>query len=94
LIAYEIPKAKDKENRRKHGMPLSSGDLVFEGLYFETIDFRRDYGELRLVAVGPAFGGGDRLLSVTYTWREQRRRFISVRQASGDESRRYHHRHS
>ena len=70
----------------KHGVALSLGDTVFVRLYFETVDARRSYGELRLIAVGPASRVGDKLLSVTYTWREDRRRLISVRQASGDET--------
>jgi len=94
LAVSEIGKAKDKENRRKHGMPLTVGDLVFDGLYFETVDARRDYGELRLVAVGLAIEAGDTILSVTYTWREQRRRLISVGQASGHERRRFYHCHA
>jgi uncharacterized DUF497 family protein len=88
LSDFEAGKAKDKENRRKHGLSLDVGRFVFDGLYFETVDRRRDYGEVRLVAVGPAIGLlGDKLLSVTYTWRDDRRRFISVRQASGNEGR-------
>ena len=94
MLASEFDKAKDKENRRKHGLPLVAGNLVFEGLYYEEVDDRRTYGELRLVAVGQAADDSDNLLSVTYTWREQRRRLISVRQASGDERRRYRDRHA
>ena len=84
----EFDKAKDKENRRKHGMSLAVGDLIFDGLYFETVDRRRDYGELRLVAIGSAVGVGNPLLSVAYTWHGQKRRVISVRQpmATNDDS--------
>jgi uncharacterized DUF497 family protein len=95
LSDFEVGKAKDKQNRVKHGTSLAAGTYVFDGLYFEIVDRRRDYGETRLVAVGHAVGSvGDKLLSVTYTWRDDRRRLISVRQASGDERRRYHHRHA
>ncbi|MBV8971011.1 MAG: BrnT family toxin [Sphingomonadaceae bacterium] len=91
---FEFDRAKSKENWRKHGMGLEAGRLIFDSLYFEVVDRRRDYGETRLVAIGPLGGGSDNLLSITYVWRDDRRRLISVRQASGPERRGYRDRHA
>jgi len=94
VTGFEIDRTKNKENLRKHQLALSIGNFVFDGLYFETVDVRRDYYETRLIVVGPVQQLGDKLLSVAYTWRDQQRRIFSVRSASVPESREYHRRHA
>jgi len=80
--AIEYDAAKNRENRRKHGVPLSLAALMFERAVFETIDDRFDYGETRWNALGLIEG---RVLHCTYTWRGKRRRIISLRKATKQE---------
>lgn len=93
MTGFEIDPEKDAINRRKHLLPLAFGVFVFDDSYIEEEDTRFDYGETRFVAIGPIAGTGDRLYSVTYTWRGIRRRLISVRKASVREIRKYRRSH-
>lgn len=93
-MLFDFDPLKDQANREKHGIALAYGSLVFEGTYIEAEDVRRPYGETRFTAVGPIPPGGDKLYSVTYTWRGPTRRLISVRRASEKEARTYHGRHA
>ena len=93
MSEFEVDPEKDAINRRKHLLPLDFGVLVFEDSYIEEEDARFEYGETRFVAIGPIAGTGDRLYSVTYTWRGITRRLISVRKASVREIRKYRQSH-
>ncbi len=88
-MQFEFDPDKDAINRRKHRIALAYGLLVFRGQFIESEDTRYPYGEPRLVAVGPIPPDGDKLYSVTYTWRGAIRRLISVRRASDKEIRAY-----
>ncbi len=92
-MGYEIDPEKDRINRAKHGLALVVGLLVFRGDYIEEVDDRSDYGETRLIAIGPVAAMSDRLYLVTYTWRGAKRRIISVRTASEREARKYRRSH-
>lgn len=89
---FEIDPVKNATNVEKHGLPLAVGALVILGDCVEWVDERRDYGEVRVVAVGPALPQGDKIFSVVYTWRGDRRRLISVRRASVRELREFRRR--
>lgn len=82
----EFDPEKDAINQRKHGIPLGIGRLVIEHKIGETIDDRRDYGEVRMNAFGLIAG---RLFVCTYTMRLETYRVISVRKASRQEQRRW-----
>lgn len=76
---------KDAENLAKHGLSLGE----FPGFDLEpneTIDDRRDYGEIRFRAFGRIFGGG---YCLVYTLRDGKQRSISFRRAHEKEMRRY-----
>lgn len=90
---YELDTNKDALNRERHNVSLTTGLLVFRGVYIEMVDDRFDYGETRLVAIGPVAALSGRLYSVTYTWRGAKRRIISVRIASEPEAREYRRYH-
>lgn len=79
----EFDDKKDAINQVKHGLPLSLAALLFEGDYKEKPDIRRDYGEPRIIAIGPIAG---RLCVCIYTWRKGIRRIISLRKANRRES--------
>ena len=81
---YEWDERKRAENADKH-------DIDFTAIYgfeWDTVVQRSNttHGELRWVATSYI---GDRLYTVVYTWRGDRRRIISLRKASPREMRDY-----
>lgn len=81
---YEWDEQKRQENADKHG-------IDFTAVYnfdWDTAVQRSNatHGELRWVATGYM---GDRLHTVVYTWRGERKRIISLRIASNGERREY-----
>jgi uncharacterized DUF497 family protein len=81
-VEIEFDTEKDAVNRAKHGLPLDLAALLFAGAYQEKIDDRQDYGEARMIAFGMIMG---RLCACAYTWRNNRRRIISLRKANSRE---------
>ena len=75
----EFDAEKDAINQAKHGLPLEFASLLFAGDYTEKPDDRQDYGETRMIAMGPIAG---RLCVCVYTWRDRVRRIISLRKAN------------
>ncbi len=74
--------AKDAANLAKHGLSLKlASDLDWETAAIKRDD-RRDYGEVRYVAVGYI---GDRLYFTAYVERDGGYRIISLRKASNRE---------
>lgn len=66
----------------KHGLSLSEAAKLEwdDALIWE--DTRRDYGEVRMIALGVI---GERLYCVVYVDREDTRRIISLRKANNKE---------
>ena len=74
--------AKDAANLAKHGVSLEwASDLDWETAVIKRDD-RRNYGEVRYVAVGYI---GDRLYFTAYVERDGGYRIISLRKASNRE---------
>lgn len=71
--------AKDAENKRKHGISLADAAYMDWDAALVWQDTRYDYGEVRMVALGPI---GERLYCVAYVDRESIRRVISLRKAN------------
>ena len=65
-------------NIAKHGVDFVAAARVFDGPILEVEDRRRDYGEMRFLALGEIAG---QAITVVYTWRGRRRRIISARRA-------------
>lgn len=86
---FEFDPEKDAINREKHGLPLLVAVDLFDGPFVEREDERHDYGETRFEATGPVARLDDRIHVVVYTWRDGKRRLISVRKANGKEVRKY-----
>ncbi len=63
-------------------LPFEAAVVMFDGPTFEMIDARRDYGEIRVKAIGVVNG---RYLACIYTDRADIRRIISLRMANGKE---------
>ncbi|MDH4046374.1 MAG: BrnT family toxin [Gemmatimonadota bacterium] len=78
--------AKRFANLAKHGVDFVGAARVFAGPIFEIPDRRRDYRELRVVAVGEHAG---QLLTAVYTWRGPTRRLISARRSNRREQQAY-----
>ena len=87
MIEYDP--VKDVENICKHGFPLETALLLFDGPFVEEVDTREDYNETRFIAMGPMPQFGSRIFDVVYTWREAVRRIISFRKANDREIRKY-----
>ena len=83
-MQFEFDDVKDAANLARHGVSLALGAVVLANPIGEVVDDRRDYEERRMNAFGLVKG---RLFACTYTIREDARRIISVRRASGQEQR-------
>jgi uncharacterized DUF497 family protein len=82
-VEIEFDHAKDVLNREKHGISLLRAAELFEQPFKEVEDLRFAYGEQRFIAYGLIEG---RLFVCVYTWRQHRRRVISLRKANQRES--------
>ena len=77
---FDWSDAKARGNLQKHGVTFEAARLVFEDpASIDEIDDREDYGEDRFIITGRANG---RILTVTYTERDERIRIISARKAT------------
>lgn len=78
--------AKDAVNLAKHGISLAEAARLDWDNALVSPDDRREYGELRQVALAPMDG---QLWVVVFTDRPEGRRMISLRKANLREYRRY-----
>jgi uncharacterized DUF497 family protein len=74
--------AKDSASLSKHGLSLSEAKKLEWDDALIWQDVRRDYGEMRMIALGVI---GERLYCVVYVDREEVRRIISLRKANNKE---------
>ena len=79
-IAWD--EAKSEKNLRDRGFDFAFAALIFDRPTIERVDARKDYGEVRVQAIGEADGY---VLFVTYTDRDGQRRIISARRATAKE---------
>jgi uncharacterized DUF497 family protein len=84
---FEWDEAKRRANILKHGVDFVDAIGIFAARFIETEDERRDYGEQRYQAFGELDG---RVIQIVYTWRGDRRRFISARRTRRNERRAYY----
>ena len=83
---FEWDPIKDELNTRKHGINFDTAAKIFDGPRLEKEDTRRDYGEIRIIALGQSEAG---ILCVVYTRRNSVIRIISARKANRDEREEY-----
>lgn len=83
---YEWNEAKRVHNRDRHGVDFSAAEAFDWALAIKRQDDRKDYGEMRFVAMAPI---GERLHVMVYTLRRDNIRIISLRKASRKEVKRY-----
>ena len=85
-MEFEWDENKNRSNIEKHGIGFLSAARIFDGPVYEARDTRKDYGEVRIKAIGKV---NATVLCVVYTLRGQTRRMISARKARRDEKRAY-----
>ena len=78
-MQIEFDSAKDRANQVKHGMSLGFAKELDWDSAPVWVDVRRDYGEMRMVALAPQAGI---LYFVAFVDRAHRRRIISLRRAN------------
>ena len=83
-MEFDWDPPKHDRNLRERGFGFDIAALIFETPVLEFPDIRRDYGEIRIKALGLVRGV---LLSVVYTDRKDARWIISARRASRKERR-------
>jgi len=77
-MAIEFDPAKDAVNITVHGISLAEAETLLRGYTVQRIDDRRDYGEVRIIAIGEI---GGRVYVCVYTQRGEAFRPISLRPA-------------
>ncbi len=81
----EWDEAKRQANLEKHGLDFIDADGLFDGRPVVS-DHARSSVEDRYMTVGLING---RLVTLIWTWRKDRRRYISLRSARDEEKRSY-----
>jgi uncharacterized protein len=84
---FEWDSAKERANRKKHGVGFRTAAKVFLDPYVIEFDDLDAAGEPRFCAIGLVDG---RMLFVAYTMRGDVVRIISARGAGPHEKRKYH----
>lgn len=79
---FEWDRAKSERNKRERGLLFELGVLLFDSPVIERVDERRNYGEIRVRALGVV---GGVTLHCVYTQRGEVRRIISLRYANRTE---------
>jgi hypothetical protein len=80
---FEWDEAKARINLKKHGVSFLTAAAIFLNDRLERIDDRKEYGELRWIALGRVEG---KVYRVVFTWSgENLIRLISAQKASKNE---------
>jgi uncharacterized protein len=86
-MLFEWDEAKSQRAFHERGFGFDSAARIFKNLTLEKQDTRRDYGEVRMQAIGRV---GDDVLFVVYTDRLDVRHIISARRANKKERKLWH----
>ena len=82
-MIFEWDEAKSRANLDHRGLPFALAPRLFDDLTAEEPDTRRDYGEVRIKAIGEI---GGVVFTCVYTDRGDVRRVISLRRANRKEA--------
>lgn len=85
-MGFQWDEDKSASNEAKHGLSFTQAAQIFRGFVVKTIDWRRDYGEVRGRALG-VFDG--EVLCVVFAERDSDIRIISAWKAGKRERQRY-----
>jgi uncharacterized protein len=83
-MVFEWDEVKSRRNLSERGFGFEYAARIFLGPTLERLDNRREYGEVRIQAIGRVI---DDILFVVYTDRGDTRHIISARLASRKERR-------
>jgi hypothetical protein len=83
-MLFEWDEAKSRRNLNERGFGFEYAARIFLSPTLERLDNRRDYGEVRIQAIGRVIND---ILFVVHTDREDARHIISARLASRKERR-------
>jgi hypothetical protein len=78
-MEFEWDRVKSERNETARGLAFELGALLFDSPVLERVDERRNYGEIRVRAIGVV---GGVTLHCVYTQRGDVRRIISLRYAN------------
>jgi uncharacterized DUF497 family protein len=82
-LEFEWDEAKARINLEKHRVSFLTASAIFLNERLERIDDRKDYGELRWIALGRVEGT---VYRAVFTWGDENLiRLISAQKASKDE---------
>jgi uncharacterized DUF497 family protein len=84
MATYTWDEAKRRSNLRKHGLDFADAPVILEGNAYSQKDTRFHYSERRYIALGYLH---TKLVSITYTERDDEIRIISFRPATRREKR-------
>ena len=85
-MQLEWDEAKREANLHTHGFDFVEADKVFENVYFEELDGRKEYNEDRYIVYGVI---SEIVVNLVYTRRGENIRVISLRRANKRERGRY-----
>jgi uncharacterized protein len=85
-MGFQWDADKSASNEAKHGITFLQAAQIFRGPILKTQDTRRDYGEIRFIALG-AFDG--EVLRVVFTERDRDIRIISAWRAGQHDRKKY-----
>jgi uncharacterized DUF497 family protein len=86
-MLFEWDEAKSQRAFHERGFGFDYAARIFENLTLENQDARRDYGEVRMQAIGCV---GKDILFVVYADRAEVRHIISARKANKKERKLWH----
>jgi uncharacterized protein len=55
-MQFEWDENKNAQNLKKHGISFEEAQEIFDGIVFNAIDQRFDYGEIREISIGAIQG--------------------------------------
>ncbi|WP_198362754.1 BrnT family toxin [Testudinibacter aquarius] len=86
MTDVEYNHLKRDNTLQQRGLDFAQAKQVFSGHHFTAEDSRQDYGEIRYITIGML---AERLVVIVWTWRNQKRRIISMRKANEREQQRF-----
>ena len=87
-MQFEWDENKNAQNLKKHGISFEEAQEIFDGIVFNAIDERFDYGEIREISIGAIQGVV--IVTVAHTERNGVIRIISARKATRQEKNTYY----
>lgn len=87
-LGFEWDKYKNRDNFKKHGIRFEEVVELFSRYFFSVVDDRKNYGEVRSIAIGEI--DFNIVIVAVYTLREDRIRLISARRANYKERKSYY----